>query len=115
MWSGASGFLWLGPGRSRREGVGGKRMGPATGRPLLRLKKRYFFFAAFRFFFLVVLFLAPLRLVVRFFALLRLVAFLAFFLFTAIFTSGGSELRPTRFGQAMHGEPVGSPVCPGDG
>lgn len=83
-------------------------MGPATGRPLLRLKKRYFFFLA-------AFFLAPLRLVVRFFALLRLVAFLAFFLFTAIFTSGGSELRPTRFGQAMHGEPVGSPVCPGDG
>ena len=85
-------------------------MGPATGRPLLRPKKRYFFFlAAF------LPFLAPLRLVVRFFALLRLVAFLAFFLFTAIFTSGGSELRPTRFGQAAHGELVSPPVCPGDG
>ena len=98
-------------------GGGGKRMGPATGRPLLRPKKCYFFFlAAFLFFFLFVAFLlAPLRLVVRFFALLRLVAFLAFFLFTAIFTSGGSELHPTRFGQAIHGEPVGSPVCPGDG
>lgn len=90
-------------------------MGPATGRPLLRPKKCYFFFLAAFLFFFVAFFLAPLRLVVRFFALLRLVAFLAFFLFTAIFTSGGSELRPTRFGQAMHGEPVGSPVCPGDG
>lgn len=84
-------------------------MGPATGRPLLRPKKHYFFFlAAF------LPFLADLRLVVRFFALLRLVAFLAF-LFTAIFTSGGSELRLTRFGQAIHGELVGPPVCPGDG
>ena len=94
-------------------------MGPATGRPLLRPKKYYFFFlAAFLFFFfvafLLVFLLAALRLVVRFLAL-RLVAFLAFFLFTAIFTSGGSELRLTRFGQAAHGELVGPPVCPGDG
>ncbi len=94
-------------------------MGPATGRPLLRPKKCYFFFlAAFLLFlvaFLFVFLLAALRLVVRLFALLRLVAFLAFFLFTAIFTSGGSELRLTRFGQASHGELVGPPVCPGDG
>lgn len=91
-------------------------MGPATGRPLLRPKKCYFFFlAAFLFFFFVAFLLAPLRLVVRFFALLRLVAFLAFFLFTAIFTSGGSELRLTRFGPAAHGELIGPPVCPGDG
>ena len=91
--------------------AGGKRMGPATGRPLLRPKKCYFFFLIF----LLILLLAALRLVVRLFALLRLVAFLAFFLFTAIFTSGGSELRLTRFGQAAHGELVGPPVCPGDG
>ena len=93
-------------------------MGPATGRPLLRSKKYYFFvLAAFLLFlvaFLLVFLLAPLRLVVRFLAL-RLVAFLAFFLFTAIFTSGGSELRLTRFGQAAYGELVGPPVCPGDG
>ena len=90
-------------------------MGPATGRPLLRPKKCYFFFLAAFLLFLVPFLLAALRLVVRFFALLRLVAFLAFFLFTAIFTSGGSELRLTRFGQAAHGELVGPPVCPGDG
>ncbi len=89
-------------------------MGPATGRPLLRSKKCYFFFLAAFLLFLVAFLLAPLRLVVRFLAL-RLVAFLAFFLFTAIFTSGGSELRLTRFGQAAHGELVGPPVCPGDG
>jgi len=94
-------------------------MGPAAGRPLLRLKNAISSswqpFSSSSAFFLVVLFFVALRLVVRFLAALRLVAFLAFFLFTAIFTSGGSELHLTRFGQAMLGEPVGSPVCPGDG
>ena len=114
MRSGASGFSdWSREERGETHGAGSW---PA---PSASEECYFFFLAAFLFFFLafflVVLFLDALRLVVRFFALLRLVAFLAFFLFTAIFTSGGSELHLTRFGQAMLGEPVGSPVCPGDG
>jgi hypothetical protein len=59
--------------------------------------------------------LVALRLVVRFFAALRLVAFFLAFFLAAIFTSGGSELRLTRCGQTMLEEPEGPPVCPGDG
>ena len=84
-------------------------MGPAAGRPLLRSKRTYyFFFLVLRFFRLVVLFLAA-------FLLVRFLTAFFLFLFTAILTSGGSELRLPRCGQTVLKEPYGSPVCPDDG